>query len=162
MFSSVKLGLSGKLQTFILVNPLFFALKIVNKASFFITCNDILKKRVSFLLWKKNCGYEYVIFLILLIKSMRNPNAKLALFSFFFLRGGRLSMCRRQVLIHEYFSMDCILPILLKYLDERPGLGSSYNDASPERDFAIRNDFLATNTDNFRCYSSCIFVHLKL
>ena len=53
-----------QLRRFIFVNPLSMALNIVIKDPFFISCNDILKKWVICLPWKKTFGYGYVIFLI--------------------------------------------------------------------------------------------------
>ena len=49
---------------------------IVMKDPFFFTCNDIVMKHVISLSLKKNCHYGYVIFVILLIKSMRKLNAQ--------------------------------------------------------------------------------------
>ena len=114
-FSSLKLCLWGKQCRFILVNPLHFASNIVTKDPLFVTCIDILKKRVISRSWKKTCRYRYVIFFILLTKSMRNQNAQLAHLSYlFFLYCGRLWI--------EYFCVDYIPLILLKHLD--PGLRS--------------------------------------
>ena len=89
-FSSLKLNLWGRLQRFILVNPLPFMLKVSKKKKkkkknfFFITCNDILEKQVISLSWKKTHHNPYTIFLILLTKSMRKPNVQLAHFSYLF------------------------------------------------------------------------------
>ena len=97
------------------IHPLPFALNIVIKDPFFITCYDILEKKVNSWPWNKTFGYRYAIFLILLTNSIRNPNVLFLSFS----SGGQLwiGMCWGQVLILKYFCIDCIPPILLKHLD---------------------------------------------
>ena len=60
-------------------NPLPFALNIVIKDPFFVSCNDILEKRVISLPWKKNCRNGYAILLVL-TRRMRKPNVQLAHF----------------------------------------------------------------------------------
>ena len=79
----IKLHFGGRLRRFVFVNPLPFVLNIVLKDPLFVTGNDILEKRVIFLLWKKTC-YRFVIYFIFLIKSMRNPNTQLDPFFYLF------------------------------------------------------------------------------
>ena len=66
-FSSKKLGLWHRFEWFILVNLLPFAWNIVIKDPFFIIYNDILKKQVNALPWKKICYYGYEILFFTLI-----------------------------------------------------------------------------------------------
>ena len=79
-FSSMKFYFWDKLQWFILVNQLRFAKNIVIKDPFFDTYNDILETLVIFLPLKMTRSYGYMIFLILLTRSMRKPNVQLAHF----------------------------------------------------------------------------------
>ena len=69
-FSSMKSCLWNWQWIFILVNKLHFTLNTVIKDLLFLLSNDIHEKRVV-----------SAIFLILLTKNMRNPNASLAHFS---------------------------------------------------------------------------------
>ena len=113
-FSSMKFRLWQRLQRVILVNPLPFASEHFHKRHI-----DILEKQLITLPWKKTFCYRYAIFLILLIKSLRRPNTQLTHFTYVFSSGGRLliGMCWGRMLIHEYFCINCISLILLKYLD---------------------------------------------
>ena len=110
--SSVNLRLWSRMQRFILLNPLLFALNIVIKDLFVVNSNDILEKWINYLIWKKTCCYGYAIVLILLTKSMKN-------FFLAFSSGGRLwiGLCCGQVLILKYFCVSFIAPIFSKHLD---------------------------------------------
>ena len=108
----------SRLQRFILINLLLFALNFAIKDPFFITCNDILEKLVIFLSWKKTSQY---------ICNLPNSSYKRyeetkcsAYDTFPFSSASRLwiGMCWGQVLIPKHFWADCILPILLKHLDQ--------------------------------------------
>ena len=79
--SSMTLLLWGRLLSFILVNPLPFALNIVIEDPFIVNCNDILEKQVISISRKKTFINGYVIVLILFTKHMRNTNVQLAHFS---------------------------------------------------------------------------------
>ena len=165
-FNSIKLHLWGQPQRFILVYLLPLALNIVVKDLLFVTCYDILEKRVISLPWKKTRRYgyvifftrryEYVIFFTLLTKSMRKPNALLAhsLLNPIFFKQIMDQDILSQVLILEYFCADRVPTIFSKYLDQ--GLDSSLNDLSPGQhfwkpvsDLAVSNDTLAMNTTHF-------------
>ena len=61
-----------------------FALTIIIKDPFLVTCSDIFEKRVISLLWKKTCRYGYAIFLIDFAKSTKKSNEHLAHFSYLF------------------------------------------------------------------------------
>ena len=80
----MKLCFWSRLLRFIHVDPLPFALNIVIKDPFFITCNDIFEKLVISLPWKKICSYGYAIFHFLF--TMRNQTS----FLFTFPSSGRL------------------------------------------------------------------------
>ena len=82
-FSSMMLSFMGRQRRFILVNPPPFALIIV-KIPNFSSPVIIFFKNASVLSRKKICCNGYTIFLILLTKSTRNPNAQLAHFSYLF------------------------------------------------------------------------------
>ena len=115
----MKLYLWGKHWRSILINPLSFALNIVIKDPFFISCNYILEKQVISLIWKKTCCYGYMIFLILLTKCMGKLNAQVTYFSCFFQSQQIVdwnvlrSSANSQVLSYGLHSI-----ILLKYLHQ--------------------------------------------
>ena len=128
----------GRLQIFILVNPLPFIKNIVVK-KIFVTCNNSLEKRVTSILWEKISYNGYAIVLILLTKSMRTSNTQLAHFNFFkwwqivdwdVLR----SSANSRVLLHRLYSTNS-LKASWSRSDERPSLGSSLNDVSLEQNF---------------------------
>ena len=126
-FSTLKLCLCDRLQRFILVNLL--PLNIVIKDSSFTICKDILVKQVISLPWKI-CQYGYVIYLILLIKSMRNPNIQLAHLSYLFqvVTDCGLDVFRwsanSQVPLSGLYSSSSLKASWSK-TDECPGLSSS-------------------------------------
>ena len=97
---SMMIKLWGKLWRFILVYPLPFALNIIIKDPFFVTCNHIFEEHVISLLWKKTCCYGYAIFLVLLSRRVWRTQMPILL-TFPFSSGGWLwiGMCWNQ----DYF-----------------------------------------------------------
>ena len=163
------------LRRFILFNPLPFTLNIIKKIHFYVTCNDILEKRVISLPSKKTFCNRYAIFFILLSKYMKNPIIQLALFSYFSSNSREIvnwnelrSNDNSRVLLRLLHSTNYLKSSWMRS-DECPGLGSSLTDAShriklwkPVSHLTVSNDTLAINTGNYlECFWS-IFVILQL
>ena len=114
-FSSMKLHLWGRLQKFNLVNPLPFALRIVMKDPFFITCNNIFEKQVT---EREFVEMDMQTYLFFSLRVRRSQIPSLYIFLIFF-KGWQImdwyvlsSRVNSQV-----FCMDYIPPIFWKHLD---------------------------------------------
>ena len=138
-----------------------FTLNIVIKDPLFVTFYDILDKGVISLPWKKTCCYRYAIFLILLTKSLRNPNSQLAHFNYLFKMaaycelGCNGSSANFRVLFPGLISTNSLKAswsmseerFIFQWCIARTRLWI------PVSDLTICNDTLATNTRNFqRCF----------
>ena len=138
--------------------------------SHFSLSHDILWKRVIFPSWKKTCCYGYAIILSLQrVWIIQTPS--LLIFTIF--SSGSwlwIWMCLGQVLILEYFYIDCIPPVLLKYVDQ--GLMcilvwvhlsiTYYQNKILKTIFRFGDDTLGIYSENFLCCFCIIFVILKL
>ena len=169
-FSSMKLHLWGKPRISIVVNALPFALNIVIKDLFFITCNDVLEKQVISLLWKKTCPYEQESFFFFLRVwgSQMTSLLTFPIFSKWWKIGDR-DLLRFQVVLHGLHSTNSFKSIFIKVWSECLGLGSSLNNISTELNFDNQietwQSVITPRRQNTRHSLSCffsIFVILKL
>ena len=146
----MKLFFWGRLWRFIFVNPLPFALNIFIKDCFLfiyflspVMCSSslqFLEKLVISLPWKKTCRYGYAI-ILLRLWGIQMPS--LLTFSIFFKLQQIMdldvlrSSANFQVLLIRLHSINS-LKAFWSRSDEYPGLSSSLNDISPERNFEDR------------------------
>ena len=115
--------------------------RILKKTHRFFTSNDFLEKSVIYLL----CYNEYAIFLILLTKSTRNPNAQLAIF-----------FRRWQIVDWDVLRWSTDSHVLWRRLQYTNSLSASSSD------LAMSNDALAINAELFLAVSVVFFVIVKL
>ena len=102
-------------------------MNIVIKDTFFVTCNDVFLETGRLSALKEYCPYGYVIFLSLLTKCIKKQNAQLVV-DWDVLRLSTNS----RVLLRGLHSSNS-LKASSSRSDERPGLSSSLNDVSPEK-----------------------------
>ena len=153
-----------RLRRFILVNPR--TMNIVIKNVSFVTCKGILKKRVTSLLWKKSCCYEYTIFFFFL-GVRRTQTLSLPIFPIFFKWQSICISSNTRLLLRELHSTNSLKVSWLNF-DESPDLDSSLNAVSPQQNFenqlgtVVINDALAIKATNFfSCFWS-VFILPKL
>ena len=137
----MKLSFWIRLWRFILVNLLSFACNIIVCDPFFIPVMHSSRNGSSLALCKKTCCYRSMICLVLFTESMWNPNTQLADFPHLFQVTAYGVDCdvfslsaNSRVLWHALYSTNDFKASASKS-DERPDLGSSFNDVSPEKNF---------------------------
>ena len=107
-----------------------FALNIVRKYPFFITCDDFQRKRIMFAVKKKTCHYGYAIFLILTYSLF------LSCFKWREILNWDALMLNTNfwVLLHGFQSTNS-LQASWSRSEEHSSLDSSFKDVSPELNY---------------------------